>query len=73
MKIECFLSEGCASREALEANIKEALKREGVEAQISFQVVGEEKARGLGIPGSPTVFLDGRDLEGLRVLEGTVS
>jgi len=73
MRIECFLSQGCASREALEANIKEALSLEGVQAQLNFQVIGEDEARRLGIPGSPTVFLEGRDLEGLRVLEGTVS
>ncbi|MEJ5375315.1 MAG: hypothetical protein WHX93_01910 [bacterium] len=73
MKIEAFLSQGCASRHALEANIREALVQEGLEAKISFLVVGEQEARTLGIPGSPTVFLNGEDLEGLRLLEGTVS
>lgn len=73
MKIEALLSQGCGSRELLEANIREALSREGLEAQVSFRVVGEQEAAALGLPGSPTVLLDGQDLEGLKLLEGTVS
>lgn len=73
MRIEAILSEGCASRESLEANIREALSREGVEAKVNFRVVGEKEARAMGLPGSPSVFVDGEDLEGLRLMEGTVS
>lgn len=73
MKIQCFVSQGCASREALEANIREALRLEGMEAQVSLSVLSEEEAKRMGIPGSPTVLVEGKDLEGLRPLEGTVS
>lgn len=73
MEICCFLSQGCASREALEANIREALRLEGKDARVTFTVLDEEQARRKGIPGSPTVLVQGKDLEGLTVLEGTIS
>lgn len=73
IRIDAFLSQGCASRELLAANIREALGHEGLEAKLSFRVVDEQEARALGLPGSPTVLVDGEDLEGLKLLEGTVS
>jgi hypothetical protein len=57
----------------LRANIEDALMLEGIEAELSYQVVTDEDARRLGIPGSPTVRIDGQDLEGLKVLKGSVS
>jgi len=37
MKIECFFSEGCGSREELKENLRQALREEGTEAGVSFQ------------------------------------
>ena len=73
MKIECFFSEGCASGELLRANIEAALRMEGLEAEVTYRVVADEEARRLGLPGSPTVWIDGHDLEGLKLLQGGLS
>jgi hypothetical protein len=63
MRIECFYFEGCDSKGKLKENIHKALAEEGIEAQVSFHKVSVEDAQMLGIPGSPTVRVDGRDLE----------
>ncbi len=73
MRIECVVAEGCASVASLERNIRKALEEEGMEAEITVRVVGEEEARRMGIPGSPTVLINGEDLEGVKPLVGTVS
>jgi len=63
MKIECFFSEGCSSKEILKENIHKALLAEGKDAEVSYQVISQEKAEQLGIGGSPTVWINGQDLE----------
>jgi len=63
MKIECFFSEGCTSREKLNENIQKALLAEGMDAEVSFRVLSQEEAGQLGIGGSPTVWVSGQDLE----------
>lgn len=63
MKIECFLAEGCGSKADLEKNIRKAIDAEGVAAEISFCELSSEEAEQKGIEGSPTVWVDGRDLE----------
>lgn len=73
IRIECFISEGCLSRHQLESNIRAALEQEGLEAEVTFTVICEDEAKRLGIPGSPTVRIAGRDIESLQVLRGTVS
>jgi predicted DsbA family dithiol-disulfide isomerase len=73
VRIECLVAEGCASLASLERNIRKALEEEGMEAEITVKVLGEEEARRMGVPGSPTVLIDGEDLEGVRPLEGTIS
>jgi len=63
MKIESFFSEGCGSKEKLKENIGQALLEEGMEAEVSYRVLSQEEAEQLGIGGSPTVWVDGQDLE----------
>jgi len=63
MKIECFFSPGCASKENLRENIQQALKGEGIDAEVYFREISQEEAERLGIGGSPTVWVDGQDLE----------
>jgi len=36
MRIDCYLSLGCASEEALRENIKIALESEAVKAEVNF-------------------------------------
>jgi hypothetical protein len=63
MKIECFFSEGCGSKEKLKANVEKALFEEDMKAEVIFRVISPEEAERLRIGGSPTVWIDGNDLE----------
>ena len=62
MKIDCFLSEHCGSYHQLNENINRSLQELGVTADVRFHTVSYEEALTLGIKGSPTVRIDGRDL-----------
>ncbi|MEJ2183677.1 MAG: hypothetical protein P8Y66_09145 [Nitrospirota bacterium] len=67
MTVECYLSPGCASEEALRANLEAALTAEGLRAEVRFLRVGEAEAARLGLRGSPSVRIDGRDVEPAEV------
>lgn len=64
MKIELMVSPGCSSREATEKVLKEILSEMFPEATLQTIVVDSpEKAKALKFPGSPTVRVNGRDIE----------
>ncbi|HEX8948620.1 MAG TPA: hypothetical protein VF790_06640 [Dissulfurispiraceae bacterium] len=63
MKIECYLSVGCSSEEALRGNIRAALSLEGIDAEVTFSRIKEEEASVRGLKGSPSVLVDGRDID----------
>lgn len=63
MKIDCYLSPECASEEALRKNIKRALAIEKVEAQLNLHRIDDNKAMALGVTGSPSVFVNGKELQ----------
>jgi hypothetical protein len=63
MKIECFLAEGCGSKEQLMQHIERALREDGIDADVLSRQVSQEEAKQMGIGGSPIVWVDGRDLE----------
>ncbi len=63
MRIDCYLSPGCASEEALRENIKRALTIEKVEADVSLHRIDDNKAMALGVTGSPSVFINGKELQ----------
>lgn len=63
MKIKCYLSPGCGSEEALKANIASALEAEGLDAEVKLQRLDEAKASALKLTGSPSVFIDGEELQ----------
>jgi hypothetical protein len=63
MKIDCYLSPGCGSEEALRENITKALVIEKIEAEVIFHKVDDEKAIVLGLSGSPSVFIDDKELQ----------
>ncbi|MCX5810412.1 MAG: hypothetical protein NTX36_13770 [Proteobacteria bacterium] len=63
MKIDCYLSQGCGSEEALRKNITCALDIEKVEAEVNFHRIDDEKAIALGLSGSPSVFVDGKEIQ----------
>jgi len=63
MKIDCYLSPECASEEALRENINGALVAEKVKADVGFYRIDDDKAVALGLSGSPSVFINGMELQ----------
>ncbi len=61
MKIDCYMSMACSSEELLRENLAEALKLEGVDAEVSYRRIDEEEALRLEFRGSPAVIIDGVD------------
>jgi hypothetical protein len=56
--------EGCPSHpEALEL-LREVIAARGLELTVELrEVTSDEEAEALGFPGSPTILVDGRDVE----------
>ena len=63
MRIDCYLSSGCGSEEALRENMYRALAAEKVEAEVKFHKIDAERALAMGLTGSPSVFIDGKELQ----------
>lgn len=67
LKIDCYLSLGCPSEPMLRKNIEEALIREGLNAVINFQRVDNSQADALKLKGSPSVFINGIEVQPLNI------
>jgi hypothetical protein len=63
LEIQCYLSHGCGSEEGLRKNISEALALESVEAKVAVRRIDEAVARALGLRGSPSVLVNGADIQ----------
>ncbi len=63
MRIDCYLSSNCSSEQALRDNIAHALAIENVEADVCIRRIDDDEALALGVTGSPSVFIDGRELQ----------
>jgi hypothetical protein len=63
MRIDCYISFNCASKEPLRKNIDKALELEEVDAEVIFSVVNELEAARLGLRGSPSVLINGDDIQ----------
>ena len=63
MKIDCYLSEHCGSYHQLNENIGLALKELSLAADVQFHTVYYDEAVALGINGSPTIRINGRDID----------
>jgi hypothetical protein len=63
MKVDCYMSRGCGSEEALRQNISRALAIEKVEARVNFHRIDDAEAAALGLTGSPSVFINGNELQ----------
>jgi hypothetical protein len=63
MKIDCYLSPECPTEEALRENITRALAIEKVAAELSLHRIDDDKAMALGLTGSPSVFINGKELQ----------
>jgi len=63
LTIDCYLSQGCQSQEALKMNIATALERDGIKADVNFFRINDAEASSLGLSGSPSVFINGKELQ----------
>lgn len=64
MQVELLVSPGCASRPELERLLTRLLAELAPQAAFKTTVVrSAEEAQDLGFPGSPTIRVNGRDLE----------
>ena len=63
MHIDCYLFEGCGSEQALRENITQALVIEKVKAEVNFNIIDDKKAIALGLSGSPSVFVNGKEIQ----------
>jgi hypothetical protein len=65
MKIEVLYFDSCPSSKQAIANVKAAIKERQIQAElVLIKVETEEKAEKVGFQGSPSVRINGKDLEG---------
>ena len=69
MKIDCYISEGCGSEEALKENIARALEAKKIHAEVGIHRISNEKAAEMKLSGSPSIFIDGRELQPQGIAE----
>jgi hypothetical protein len=65
MKIDCYLSPDCGSEEVLRGNITQAIEQTRVQAEVLFHRIDDGMAEALKLTGSPSVFIDGKELQPL--------
>ena len=64
MRIELFYWEGCPSYPEAKTLLEGVLERRGIDAPIQMREVRtDEEAQALHFPGSPTIRIDGRDVD----------
>jgi hypothetical protein len=64
MKVEFLFWEGCPSHPEARALLAEVLAERGLDAEVEEQeVTTVEEAERLAFPGSPTIRVDGRDID----------
>jgi protein-disulfide isomerase len=65
MKIEILYFDSCPSYKDAIANVKAVLKEKNIQAELKLiKVEDEEKAEKVGFQGSPSVRINGKDVEG---------
>ena len=63
MKIDCYLSLSCGAEDDLRKNLSSALALEGTQAEVNFYRIDESEACRLGLAGSPSVRINGEDVQ----------
>lgn len=64
MKIEILYSSECPGHDHAQELVKEIVKEEGIDANVqSIEVHNDEEARQREFLGSPTIIVDGMDVE----------
>ncbi len=65
---------GCPHRSLATTRVQEALDRSGVDAIIAERIIDDPtEAATMGMAGSPTILVDGRDPFGAAGLEPSIS
>lgn len=65
LKIEVYMNMSCTSESQLRDNISRALELEGVTAEVTYQRLTDEEARKLDLRGSPTIRINGEEVQPL--------
>lgn len=64
MKVEILYFDGCPNHAAATDRIREVLRQEGISAEVSeVKVADERTARAIEFLGSPSIRINGRDIE----------
>ena len=64
MQIELLYWDGCPSYPEAKTMLEEVLARRGIDAPIEMRHVRtDDEAEALSFPGSPTIRVDGRDVD----------
>ena len=64
MTVEFLYWEGCPSHDEARELLEEVLRERGLDAQVQIRhVATREEAVELHFPGSPTIRIDGRDVD----------
>lgn len=64
LAVEVLYFDGCPNHEALVPRLRELLDRAGVDAEVALRRIGSERdAQRLRFLGSPTVRIEGRDID----------
>ncbi len=64
MKIELYYWEGCPSHPEALDTLREVLRERGIPDEVELREVHTwEEAEAVGFPGSPTIRIDGRDVD----------
>jgi hypothetical protein len=64
VQIELLYWDGCPSYPEAKAMLEDVLARRGIDAPIRMrEVTTDDEARALRFPGSPTIRIDGRDVD----------
>lgn len=63
INIDCYLFQGCGAEKALQENITQALTVERVQTEVTYHIIDDKKAIALNLSGSPSVFVDGKEIQ----------
>ena len=61
MKIDCHMAEQCGSYYELREVVNQALSELGVSADVVYHTIYYDDAVNLGIKGSPSIWINGKD------------
>ncbi len=61
LKIDIFMSEQCGSYYRLRENVEQAIAEADARAEVNWRTIYYDDAVVLGIKGSPSVWINGKD------------